>query len=97
MEGSTSQGVTFMTKFALSMIVAALLASVAPAFAASDCGTSYKDFVGKMSTYVNKMSGDELAGFIRKGLGAYDSCMAGDNSISPTAVWDGILAGMSKK
>jgi hypothetical protein len=85
-----------MTKFALSMIAAALLASVAPAFAASDCGTSYKDFVGKMSTYVNKMSGDELAGFIRKGLGAYDACMAGD-AISPHGVWDGILADMGKK
>ena len=87
-----------MTKFALSMIAATLLAGVAPAFAAtSDCGTGYKDFVGKMSTYVNKMSGDELAGFIRKGLGAYDSCMAGDNSITPHGVWDGILAEMGKK
>ena len=87
-----------MTKFALSMIAATLLAGVAPAFAAtSDCGTGYKDFVGKMSTYVNKMSGDELAGYIRKGLGAYDSCMAGDNSITPHGVWDGILAEMGKK
>ena len=86
-----------MTRFALSMIAATLLAGVAPAFAAtSDCGTGYKDFVGKMSTYVNKMSGDELAGFIRKGLGAYDACMAGD-ALSPHGVWDGILADMGKK
>ena len=87
-----------MTKIALSMIAALLVASVSPTFAAtSDCGTGYKDFVGKMSPFVNKMSGDELAGYIRKGLGAYDSCMAGDNSITPHGVWDGILADMGKK
>ena len=86
-----------MTKIALPMVAALLVASMSPAFAAaSDCATGYKDFVGKMSTYVNKMSGDELAGFIRKGLGAYDACMAGD-AISPHGVWDGILADMGKK
>ena len=87
-----------MTKIALSMVAAVLIAGVTPGFAAtSDCGTGYKDFVSKMSTYVNKMSGDEIAGYIRKGLGAYNSCMAGDNSITPHGVWDGILAEMGKK
>jgi hypothetical protein len=87
-----------MKRIAIAALAAALLAGMSPAFAAnSDCGTGYKDFVGKMSTYVNKMSGDELAGYIRKGLGAYDSCMAGDNSITPHGVWDGILADMGKK
>ena len=87
-----------MKRIAIAALAAALLAGMSPAFAAnSDCGTGYKDFVGKMSTYVNKMSGDELAGYIRKGLGAYDSCMAGDNSITPHGVWDGILAEMGKK
>ena len=87
-----------MKRIAIAALAAALLAGMSPAFAAnSDCGTGYKDFVGKMSTYVNKMSGDELAGYIRKGLGAYDSCMAGDNSITPHGVWDQILADMGKK
>ena len=87
-----------MKRIAIAALAAALLSGMSPAFAAnSDCGTGYKDFVGKMSTYVNKMSGDELAGYIRKGLGAYDSCMAGDNSITPHGVWDGILADMGKK
>jgi hypothetical protein len=87
-----------MKRIAIAALAAALLAGMSPTFAAtSDCGTGYKDFVSKMSTYVNKMSGDELAGYIRKGLGAYDSCMAGDNSITPHGVWDGILADMGKK
>ena len=86
-----------MKRIAIAALAAALLAGVSPAFAKEDCNAGYKDFVGKMSTYVNKMSGDEIAGYIRKGLGAYDSCMAGDNSISPHGVWDGILAEMSKK
>ena len=86
-----------MPKIALPMVAALLVASMSPAFAAaSDCATGYKDFVGKMSTYANKMSGDELAGYIRKGLGAYDSCMAGD-AFSPHGVWDQILADMGKK
>ena len=41
------------------------------------------------------MSGDELAGYIRKSLGAVNSCMSGDN-FSPHGVWDQILADMGK-
>jgi hypothetical protein len=85
-----------MERIAIAGLAAALLAGVSPAFAKEDCNAGYKDFVGKMSTYVNKMSGDELAGYIRKGLGAYDSCMAGD-AFSPHGVWDQILADMGKK
>ena len=86
-----------MTKIALSMIAAVLIAGVTPGFAAtSDCGTGYKDFVSKMSTYVNKMSGYELADAVRKSLDAYNSCTAGD-SFSPHGVWDGIIAGMAAK
>jgi hypothetical protein len=84
-----------MKRIAIAALAAALLAGVSPAFAKEDCNAGYKDFVGKMSTYVNKMSGDELAGYIRKGLGAYDSCMAGD-AFSPHGVWDQILADMGK-
>ncbi len=85
-----------MKRIAIAALAAALLAGVSPAFAKEDCNAGYRDFVGKMSTYVNKMSGDELAGYIRKGLGAYDSCMAGD-AFSPHGVWDQILADMGKK
>ena len=86
-----------MLKTPIALIAALLVAGITPAFAKEDCNGGYKDFVSKMSTYVNKMSGDEIAGYIRKGLGAYDSCMAGDNSITPHGVWDGILADMGKK
>jgi len=85
-----------MKRNAIAALAAALLAGVSPAFAKEDCNAGYKDFVGKMSTYVNKMSGDELAGYIRKGLGAYESCMAGD-AFSPHGVWDQILADMGRK
>ena len=49
-----------------------------------------------MSSHMSDVSGDQLAGYIRKSLGAYDSCMAGD-SFSPHGVWDQILADMGKK
>ena len=52
--------------------------------------------LGKMSIYVDKMSGYELADAVRKSLDAYNSCMAGD-SFSPHGVWDGILADMKSK
>ena len=85
-----------MKKIAIAALAAALLAGVTPAFAKEDCNGGYKDFLTKMSSHFSNMSGDELAGYIRKGLGAYDACMAGD-ALSPHGVWDGILADMGKK
>jgi hypothetical protein len=49
-----------------------------------------------MSSHISNVSGNELAEYVRKSLGAYDSCMAGD-SFSPHGVWDQILADMGKK
>lgn len=85
-----------MLKTSLALIAALFVFGVTPAFAKEDCNGGYKTFVGKMSTHVNKMSGNELAEYVRKSLGAYDSCMAGD-SFSPHGVWDQILADMGKK
>jgi hypothetical protein len=85
-----------MKRIAIAALAAALIASVSPAFAKEDCNGGYKDFLTKMSSHFTNMSGDELAGYIRKGLGAYDACMAGD-ALSPHGVWDGILADMGKK
>ena len=85
-----------MKKTALSLIAALLVAGVTPALAKEDCNGGYKDFLGKMSSHISKMSGNELAEYVRKSLGAYDSCMAGDN-FSPHGVWDQILADMGKK
>jgi hypothetical protein len=85
-----------MLKTPLALIAALLVVGVTPAFAKEDCNGGYKDFLTKMSSHFSNMSGDELAGYIRKGLGAYDSCMAGD-ALSPHGVWDQILADMGKK
>ena len=85
-----------MLKTPIALIAALLVAGVTPAFAKEDCNGGYKDFLTKMSSHFSNMSGDELAGYIRKGLGAYDACMAGD-ALSPHGVWDGILADMGKK
>jgi hypothetical protein len=85
-----------MKKIATAAIAAALLFGVTPAFAKQDCDAGYKDFLGKMSIYVNKMSGYELADAVRKSLDAYNSCTAGDD-FSPHGVWDQILADMKTK
>ena len=85
-----------MLKTPLALIAALLVVGITPAFAKEDCNAGYKDFIGKMSSHMSDVSGDELAGYIRKSLGAYDSCMAGD-SFSPHGVWDQILADMGKK
>ena len=61
-----------MKRTALSIVGALLLFGVTPAFAKEDCIAGYKDFLGKMSTHISKMSGDELASYIRESLGAYD-------------------------
>ena len=85
-----------MLKTPLALIAALLVVGITPAFAKEDCNAGYKDFIGKMSSHMSDVSGDQLAGYIRKSLGAYDSCMAGD-SFSPHGVWDQILADMGKK
>jgi hypothetical protein len=85
-----------MKRIAIAALAATLLAGITPALAKEDCNAGYKDFLGKMSIYVNKMSGYELADAVRKSLDAYTSCTAGD-SFSPHGVWDGILADMQAK
>jgi hypothetical protein len=85
-----------MLKIATAALAAALAFGVTPALAKTDCDAGYKDFLGKMTIYVNKMSGYELADAVRKSLDAYNSCTAGD-SFSPHGVWDQILADMKSK
>ena len=85
-----------MTRTTIVALAAAFAAFATPAFAATDCDGGYKTFLGKMSIYVDKMSGYELADAVRKSLDAYNSCKAGD-SFSPHGVWDQILADMQSK
>jgi len=85
-----------MKTLTIAAFAAALVAASVPAFAATDCDGGYKTFLGKMSTFVDKMTGYELADAVRKSLDAYNSCKAGDN-FSPHGVWDGILADMQSK
>ena len=63
-----------MKRIAIAALAAALLAGVTPALAKEDCDGGYKNFLGKMSIYVDKMSGYELADAVRKSLDAYNSC-----------------------
>ncbi len=82
-----------MTKIALSLAAAALLAGMTPAVAKEDCAAGYKTFMGKMAVFIPNVSGGDLASAVKKGLAAYDSCQAGDD-FSPHGVWDKILADM---
>jgi hypothetical protein len=84
-----------MTKL-FAVLTVALLATAAPALAKTDCDGGFKNHMAKMSIYVNKMSGYELADAVRKSLDAYNSCQAGD-SFSPHGVWDQIIADMAAK
>ena len=85
-----------MNKITIAALAAALAIGATPALAKTDCDGGYKTFLGKMSIYVDKMTGYELADAVRKSLDAYKSCKAGD-SFSPHGVWDGILADMQSK
>lgn len=84
-----------MTKLFAALAVA-LLATAAPALAKTDCDAGFKNHMSKMSIYVDKMSGYDLADAVRKSLDAYNSCKAGDD-FSPHGVWDKILADMEAK
>ena len=84
-----------MTKLFAALAVA-MMAVSAPALAKTDCDAGFKNHMSKMSIYVDKMSGYDLADAVRKSLDAYNSCKAGD-SFSPHGVWDNILADMKTK
>ncbi len=85
-----------MTKIALSLAAAALLAGMTPAAAATDCAAGYKTFMNNMTVFIPTVTGGDLASAVQKGLNAYNSCAAGD-SISPRGVWDKIEAEMKAK
>jgi len=84
-----------MTKIALSVAAAALLAGMAPAVAKTDCAAGYKTFMGKMAVFIPTNNGTDLASAVKRGLDAYNSCMAGDD-FSPHGVWDKVLADMNQ-
>ena len=85
-----------MTKIALSLAAAALLAGMTPAAAATDCAAGYKTFMNNMTVFIPNVTGGDLASAVQKGLAAYDSFQAGD-SFSPKGVWDQIEKDMAMK
>ena len=85
-----------MKLFPLQRSYAIFAAFASPVFAAEDCDGGFKSHMGKMSIYIDKMSGYELADAVRKSLDAYNSCKAGDG-FSPHGVWDQIEADMAAK
>ena len=85
-----------MTKIALSVAAAVLLAGMTPALARTDCEPGYKTFMNNMTVYIPKVTGGDLASAVQKGLNAYNSCLAGD-TFSPKGVWDQIEKDMAMK
>ena len=85
-----------MKSLTLAAAAAALAVFAAPAIAKEDCDGGFQGHMKKMSIYVDKMSGYELADAVRKSLDAYNSCKAGD-TFSPHGVWDQIIADMEAK
>lgn len=86
-----------MKNISLAILSATLIAASAPAFASkADCDAGYKNFLKKMSTYVDTMTAYDLSEAISKSLTAYNTCSAGD-SFSTKGVWDQIAADMQTK
>ena len=85
-----------MTRIALSVAAAALLAGMTPAVAKTDCGDGYKTFMKNMTVFIPRVTGNDFAAAVQKGLNAYNSCLAGD-TFSPKGVWDKIDADLAMK
>ena len=81
---------------AATALLAIFAAFASPAFAKENCDAGFKTHMGKMSIYIEKLSGNDLADVVRKSLDAYNSCKAGDD-FSPHGVWDKIIADMQAK
>lgn len=85
-----------MKTLTIAVLAGAIAAVTSPAFAKTDCDAGFKNHLSKMTIYVDKMSGYELADVVRKSLDAYNSCKSGD-SFSPHGVWDQIITDMESK
>ena len=85
-----------MTRHLMIAMSTLVLFGAAPALAKTDCDGGFKAHMSKMSIYVDKVTGYDLADAVRKSLDAYNSCKAGD-SFSPNGVWDQISADMKAK
>ncbi len=85
-----------MRKIALAAIAVALAGAGTPALAKVDCDGGFKTHMSKMTIYIDKVTGYDLADAVRKSLDAYNSCKAGDN-FSPHGIWDQIEADMKAK
>jgi hypothetical protein len=77
-------------------LIAALAAFGSPAMAKEDCDGGFKTHLGKMTVFIEKITGGDLASAVQKSIDAYNSCKAGD-SFSPHGVWDQVLADMESK
>ena len=53
---------------AATALLAIFAAFASPAFAKEDCDAGFKTHMGKMSIYIEKLSGNELADVVRKSL-----------------------------
>jgi hypothetical protein len=78
------------------ILVMALCGFASPAVAKYDCDKGFQDHMAKMSVFVEKVVGFELADAYRKSLNVYDSCKAGDG-FSPPGIWEQIEADMAAK
>lgn len=81
-----------MLKSSSTAAMAALVfASTAPAHAAAEkCAGGYRDFLSTMSPFVDKMDETEIPVVMRKGIGVFDACTAGDAYAAATS-WDEIV------
>jgi hypothetical protein len=77
-------------------LIAAFAAFSSPALAKEDCAAGFKTHMGKMTVFIEKITGGDLASAVQKSIDAYNSCMAGDN-FSPHGVWDQVMADMEAK
>jgi hypothetical protein len=77
-------------------LIAAFAAFVTPALAKEDCEAGFKTHMGKMTVFIEKVTGGDLASAVQKSIDAYNSCKAGDN-FSPHGVWDQVMSDMEAK
>ena len=85
-----------MKMIALVASMVAYAAFAQPAFAKYDCDKGFKKHMARMSVFVEKVVGYQLAGALHKSLHAYDSCKAGDD-FSPRGIWEQVEADMAAK
>lgn len=79
-----------MTRRIIALLLAAAAFAADADASTNKCAAGYKDFLGKISPFVESGPEGELPGLMRRGLSILDACASGD-AFASAAIWEQLI------